>query len=83
MRVAAHMFGGYHVAVYGGGIAVTVTAPNGQSIHLQGEESAMLCDEFETALSDIAQNGNTRFARIGERAAASEILGIYFDGFAK
>ena len=78
MRVAAFMFGGYYVAIHGGGIAMTITAPNGREVFLQGDDSALLCDEFETALSDIAEGGQTRFARIGERAAADELFGEYF-----
>jgi len=72
------MFGGYHVAIHGGGIAMVITAPNGREVFLQGDDSALLSDEFETAVSDIAEGGQTRFARIGERAAASELFGEYF-----
>lgn len=78
MRVAARMFGGYYVAIHGGGIAITITAPDGREVFLRGEDSALLCDEFETAVSDIAEGCQTRFARIRERAAADELFGYYF-----
>ena len=78
MRCHVEMFGGYHVAIYGGGVSVAITAPDGTSVHLQGEESAMLVDDYNDACEDMAKGPGTRWGRMSERDVASEIFGVLF-----
>ena len=78
MKCEAEMFGGYHVAIYGGGVAIAITAPNGESVHMQGEEAALATDEYIDLATDIATNPNSRAARLGEKQIADEIFGVYF-----
>lgn len=71
------MFGHYHVAIGAGG--VTVTDPQCRVATVTGADAMDLVAEYLTARDDIAAGGSvTRFARIGERAAAEEIFAPLF-----
>lgn len=70
--------GHYKFTVYGNGIAINVTEPNGTSVFLQGDDAAMLCDEIDDAAQDIAENRG-RWGRLGQYNAAFEIFGQLFD----
>lgn len=77
MRCYADMFGGFHLAIYGGGVGVAITAPNGTSVYLQGDDAALFMADYESACADL-DDDSTRRGRLGERETAAELCGCYF-----